>query len=186
MIQVYLANLIGFFAVILFLLSYQQKKRINILICNATSRVLYVLQYILLSAFEGAVLDVLGILISIAAHRKDTPFVKKHIKLFIITGNILMLGAGILLYKNIFSLFSMLGVMLHINALCFNNEKKIRRMSIAGSPFWLIYNFTNKAYGSAVGDVLSIVSIALAMFRYDFKKKWQKTQIIDNKNQKKA
>ena len=167
--KIFIANIIGVLAVALFLLSYQQKKRRNILLFNASSRVLYVLQYILLSAFEGAVLDVLGIIISIAAHKKNSPFVKKYIKLFIIGSNILMLGAGILLYKNIFSIFSLLGVMLHIDALWFSDEKKIRRMSIVGSPCWLIYNFANKAYGSVIGDALSIASIAVAMLRYDLK-----------------
>ena len=167
--KILIANIIGVFAVVLFLLSYQQKKRRNILIFNATSRVLYVLQYIMLSAFEGAVLDVLGIIISVAAHKKNTPLVKKHIKFFVIVSNLLMFGTGILLYKNVFSIFSMLGVMLHIDALWFSDEKKIRRMSIVGSPCWLIYNLANKAYGSVIGDALSIVSIAVAMFRYDFK-----------------
>ena len=139
-----------------------------------------VLQYILLSAFEGAVLDVLGIIISVAAHRKNTPFVRKYIKFFVIVSNLIMFGAGVLLYKNIFSIFSMLGVMLHVDALWFSDEKKIRRMSIVGSPCWLIYNFANKAYGSVIGDALSIVSIAVAMLRYDCKllRKKDKDEII--------
>ena len=168
---VYIANAVGVLAVVLFLLSYQQKKRANIVIFNASSRVMYTVQYLLLGAFEGAVLDVLGIFISIAAHKKNTQFVRKHIWWFIIISNLLMLGAGLALYKNIFSIFSILGVMLHVDALWFSDEKKIRRMSIIGSPCWLIYNFASKAYGSVVGDALSIVSIAVAMFRYDFKKK---------------
>ena len=53
---------IGIFAVALFLISYQQKKRRNIIILNSASRAAYVLQYILLGAFVGAALDVLGMI----------------------------------------------------------------------------------------------------------------------------
>ena len=75
------ANVIGVAAVALFILSYQMKTRRTIVICNAVSRALYVVQYLLLFAFEGAVLDVLGIVASVLAQKKDSPFIKKHLKL---------------------------------------------------------------------------------------------------------
>ena len=43
-----LAQIVGILAVIIFTLSYLQKKRKNIIIFNATSRVLYIVQYIML------------------------------------------------------------------------------------------------------------------------------------------
>ena len=65
--MVILAQLVGLLAVAVFLLSYQQRKRKNIILCNSVSRVLYVVQYVMLGAFEGAVLDVLGTLSSVMA-----------------------------------------------------------------------------------------------------------------------
>ena len=93
---------------------------------------------------------------------------------FIIGINLLILAAGLLLYENIFSLFSVAGVILHTSAFWIKDEKKIRRLSLAGSPCWLVYNIANYAYGSALGDVLSIVSICIAIFRYDIKVKAHK------------
>jgi hypothetical protein len=52
-----------------------------------------------------------------------------------------------------------------------DDEKKIRIVSFLGSPFWFVFNFSASAWGSALGDVLTMVSIALAIFRYDFKGK---------------
>ena len=57
-----IAQVVGLFAVATFLISYQLKKRKNIIVCNAVSRVLYIIQYIMLGAFEGAILDILGVL----------------------------------------------------------------------------------------------------------------------------
>ena len=65
-----IAQIFGIVAVLLFALSYQPKKRTSIIILNATSRVLYVLQYIMLGAFAGAVLDVMGLIASVIAGQK--------------------------------------------------------------------------------------------------------------------
>ncbi len=140
------------------------------MLCNSISRALYVLQYLLLFAFEGAVLDIVGILASVLAQNKDKPFIKKHLKAIIIGINLLIIITGILLYKNIFSLLPMFGVLFHTGAFWLTNEKHIRRISFLGSPFWLVYNLISGAFGSSIGDIMTMVSIAIAMYRYDFKK----------------
>jgi hypothetical protein len=66
-----LAHILGFFAVASFLWCFQLKTRRNIILVNITSRVLYILQYLLLGAFEGAVLDFMGLLLSFFAQKKD-------------------------------------------------------------------------------------------------------------------
>lgn len=162
-------QIIGCLAVITFLLSYQQKKRQNIIIVNVISRCLYILQYILLGAFSGAVLDILGALSSVIAGKKDTSFIKKNKKLIIAFVTIVMVVAGItiaLINKSYLDLFSLTGVLLHTSAFWITNEKIIRRVSLLGSPFWFVYNLLSHAYGSAIGDILTICSIIIAMIRH--------------------
>lgn len=169
--MILLAQIIGVFAVITFLLSYQQKKRKNIIVWNATSRILYILQYLMLGAFEGVVLDILGTVSSVAAQKKDSKIIKKNLMFFIIGINLLILTAGLFLYENIFSLFPIVGVILHTSAFWITEEKIIRRVSFIGSPFWLVYNLASLAYGSAIGDILSMISIGTAIYRYDIRGK---------------
>ena len=169
---------IGILAVALFLISYQQKKRRSIILFNSASRAMYVLQYLLLGAFEGAVLDILGMISSILAGKKHTPFFKRYAKWIIILLDAVMILAGILLYKNIFSLFALAGILLQSTALWINNEKQIRIISILGSPFWLTSNLTSHAFGSAIGDALTMGSIIIAMIKYkDFGKKKPQEEI---------
>ena len=165
------AQIIGVFAVITFLLSYQQKKRKNIILLNSTSRVLYIIQYLMLGALEGAVLDVLGTFSSVAAQNKHKSFISRHLKFVVISINLIILAVGLMLYENIFSLFPVIGVILHTSAFWISEEKTIRLVSFLGSPFWLVYNLVSCAYGSAVGDVLTMVSIGVAIYRYDIKRK---------------
>ena len=161
-----ISQIIGFLAVASFLFSYQLKKRKDIILCNVTSRCLYILQYVLLGAFEGAVLDVLGAISSVIAAKKNVGLVKKFTRLFVVGIDLVIVVAGLLLYVNPFSLLPIAGVLLHTTAFWINDEKIIRRVSLLGSPFWMVYNFSCLAYGSAVGDFLTMVSILIAMIKY--------------------
>ena len=164
-----LAQIVGFFAVIVFLLSYQQKRRNGIILLNVISRAMYILQYILLGAFSGAILDIMGALSSAVAANKHTDFIKKHIKTVVISINSLMIITGVtiaIINKSWLDLFSLTGVLLHTSAFWINDERIIRRVSLLGAPFWFIYNFFSYAYGSALGDLLTIFSILIAMYRH--------------------
>ena len=159
-------QIFGILAVATFLLSYQQKKRKNIILLNVTSRALYIIQYFLLGAFSGAVLDILGAIASVIAEKKDKPFLKKHLKAVIIAVNAVIIVTGLLLYENVYSLLPIAGVLLHTGAFWLSDERIIRRISLAGSPFWFVYNFKSRAYGSAVGDILTMASIVIDMIKY--------------------
>ena len=169
-----IAFIVGIAAVCLYLLGYLQKKRSNIIILNLSSRILYIVQYILLGAFEGATLDICGSASSVLAQNKNKGIIKKHLLPFFIGINTLIIVIGLSLYVNVFSLFPIVGVLFHTSAFWMDNEKWIRRVSLAGCPFWLIYNFASGAYGSCIGDVLSMVSIGIAMIRYDVLPKKEK------------
>ena len=157
---------VGVLAVALFLLSYQQKKRRNIILLKTVSRGLYILQYFLLGKYEGAALDILGAISSVIAGKKHTRFLKKYAAVVLLFMDAVIIAVGLILYENIFSLFPIIGVLLHTSAFWLNDETVIRRVSLAGSPFWFVYNVSAGAYGSAVGDILTVISILVAMFRH--------------------
>lgn len=162
-----LATVVGMLAVALFVFSYQLKSRRNIILCNTISRVLYVAQYCLLGAFEGALLDGTAFFISLLCYDRDMPFIKKHVLLFILLSNVVIIGIGMVSYKDIFSLLPILGVIFEILALWLKKERNIRIISLLAAPFWLAYNLLYGAYGSAVGNVITIISLLVALFRYD-------------------
>ena len=165
------ALITGLAAVFFFLLSYQFPKRKAIIACNVVSRVLYILQYLLLFAFEGAAMDISAIPSSVLAARKHTPYVEKH-KWGILAGvNMFILGIGILVWQDWLSWVPVVGVLLETNALWLSKEKHIRLFSLASLPFWLFYNLRCGAYGAALGNVLVVGSILSAMVRYDFPRK---------------
>ena len=166
-----MAHILGVLAVITFLLSFQFKRRRNIIAVNLTSRLLYILQYIFLGAFEGAVLDFMGLLFSFLAGYKEKEFTTKYFKSIMVIIVLILLTIGIVLYENVFSIFAIFGIIFEVIALWLTKEKNIRIISLLAAPFWLVYNLANTAYGSVVGNVLVMVSIGIAMARLDFNKK---------------
>ena len=166
-----MAHILGVLAVATFLLSYQFKTRRNIIAVNLISRALYILQYIFLGAFEGAVLDFMGLVLSFFARYKEKEFIKRHFKAIIFAVNIILVAIGMIMYENLFSLFAVAGIIFEITALWLTKEKNIRILSLFAAPCWFVYNFANRAYGSVVGNVLIIFSIVIAMLRLDIKSK---------------
>ena len=64
------SQIIGLAAVGLYLLSYQLKKRKQIVWVTCISNALYVLQYVLLGAFSGAILDFMSTVSSFLAAKE--------------------------------------------------------------------------------------------------------------------
>ena len=161
----WIALILGLSAVACFLLSYLQEKRNRILALNLTSRVLYVSQYLILGAWEGAAL----------AQKRECRWMKKCRILLFVTINAAVITVGLLLYRDLYSLLPMLGVLLQTDALWLKREKHIRILSMTGCPFWFIYNFHSGAYGSCVGDALAFLFLAVSLLRYDLLGKDKKT-----------
>ena len=165
-----LALITGLSAVFLYLVSFQFPKRRTIIACNVVSRVLYILQYLMLFAFEGAAMDISAIPSSFLAARKHTPFVQKHKVAIIAAVNAFVISIGILVWRDWLSWVPVVGVLFETNALWMTREKHIRWLSLVAAPFWLFYNLRCGAYGAAIGNVLVIGSIVMALIRYDRKK----------------
>ena len=157
------ATVSGVLAVLLFLLCFQLNTRKSIIVCNILSRVMYILQYILLFAFVGAAMDGSALLSSLVASKKDSGIIRRfRIPIFIFV-NAVILTVGILLYESIYSIAAIVGVLFETIALWMNREQVIRILSLIAAPLWLIYNLSCGAWGSAVGCVLTIISIIIAL-----------------------
>ena len=165
-----LAFVVGLAAVSVLVIGYLQKNRKRIILLNVLSRALYILQYVLLFAFEGAVQEIAGIVAAFLAQRKDTPLIKKRVKLVFAGSCILIVAMGLLTYKSFISLFPIVGVLLQTGALWLSDEKWIRRISLLGVPFWFVYNVSSGSFGGCAGDMMSVVSIVTAMIKYDVRR----------------
>ena len=168
------SQIIGLFAVGLYLLSYQLKKRKQIVWVTCISNALYVLQYLLLGAFSGAVMDFLSTVSSFLAAQKNSPMLIRHRKWLAAINMLVIAAVGLasaVLQRDAIELIPIAGALLQTGGLWFDNEQTIRKFGLLGVPFWLVYNYISQAYGAALGSVIAIISITVAMVRYRNKSK---------------
>ena len=168
-----ISQIIGLAAVGLYLLSYQLKKRKHIVWATCISNAFYVLQYVLLGAFSGAVMDALSTVGSFFAGKKHAPHFEKYTKLIAAANLIVITVAGLFIaiaQHDPIELLPILGAVFQTGGLWCEDEQTIRKFGLCSAPFWLIYNFLSQAYGAALGSVLAIVSVVTAMIRYRKKK----------------
>lgn len=164
-----LAQIIGFAAVGLYLFSYQLKKRTHIVWITFASNVFYVLQYILLGAFSGAIMDILSTVVSFLAAKKNTPRLKKSATWIALATIFVIAAVGLIiaiLQRDPIELIPIAGAVFQAISLWCDNEQTLRKFGLCSAPFWLIYNFISKAYGAALGSVLAMISIIISLVRY--------------------
>ena len=164
-----ISQIIGLAAVALFLLSYQLKKRKQIVLATCISNTLYVVQYVLLGAFSGAFMDLLSAVGSFLAGRKHSVNFRKHTKLIAFATLSLIAAVGIViavLRKDYIELIPVVGAIFQTGGLWCEKEQNIRKFGIIGAPFWLVYNLISQAYGAALGSILIIGSAAIAILRF--------------------
>ena len=166
-------QVIGFLAVGLYLFSYQLKKRKYIVGVTCASNVFYVLQYILLGAFSGAVMDIFAMVSGFFAAAKHSPKLEKYAK-WIALVNVLAIGVAgtaiAILQHSWLEIVPVIGAVFQTVSLWCDEEQTIRKLGLCGSPFWLVYNAASKAYGPALGSAFIIVSIIVSLVRYRKKK----------------
>ena len=168
-----ISQVIGLAAVGLYLLSYQLKKRKQIVWTTCISNTLYVLQYVLLGAFSGAVMDALSTVGSFFAGKKHSPALKAYTKWIAAANLVVITVAGLsiaIVQRDPIELLPIAGALFQTGGLWCENEQTIRRFGLCSAPFWLAYNYISQAYGAALGSVLAIVSVVTAMVRYREKK----------------
>ena len=164
-----LAQIIGFAAVGLYLLSYQLKRRTQIVWVTFASNVFYVLQYCLLGAFSGALMDMLATCASFFAAKKHAPAWRKHNKKLLLTTLIAITAVGLtvtFLQKDPIELIPIAGAIFQTISLWCDDEQTLRKLGLCSTPFWLVYNFISQAYGAALGSILVTISIVTSLIRY--------------------
>ena len=167
------SQIIGIAGVVLYLLSYQLKKRKDIVRVTCISNALYVLQYILLGAFSGAIMDFMSTVSSFLAAKKNSPAFRVHTKLLVWSNMLLIAVVGVIsafLQHQWIELLPVAGTLLQAGSMWCTDEQNIRKLGLLGAPFWLVYNFISQAYGATLGSVIAIASIIVAMVRYRKKK----------------
>ena len=164
-IGILLGNLAGAAGIVASMIIYQQKERNQLLIWKFVSDVLWFTQYVLLGAYSGAGIAVVSMLRGIVFMNKERRWAKSRWWLYGFWA--LSIAIGILTWKNIFSVFTMVASIIAITSFWIGNPKLSRVLAYPISICMLIYDFNVKAISGIVNELLTLTSSTIGVLRHD-------------------
>ena len=164
----FVIQLIGFLGLGLSIAAFQFKKHRGIVLCKMSSELVFAIQYIFLGAWTAAVLD--GI--SVIRNMLYTGFVKRGRSTtpVIIGFGLFVVIVGIVTFDGWLSLLPIGAKLLTTISYGMKNEKLLRFITLPSCIMWSIYNLYVGSLGGALGDCLNLVSLLVAMYKFDFRK----------------
>lgn len=172
------AQIIGIVAMFFNLFSYQQKTRKGAIICQLFGTILFTVNFFMLGATVGAIMNFIGALRAVVFINKEK-LKADHIGWFI-GFTVIYLASYVLTFtvldkeptavNFILEFLPVIGMVATTHSYRLTDAKAIRKFGLISSPVWLIYNIANLSVGAIICEVLSLASIIIGIVRLDKKK----------------
>ena len=158
-----LAQIIGILGTCAAFISFQLKENKKFFIVQATSGLMFALNFLLLGAPTGCVLNLINIYRgAVMAGGK-----RLHKLPFLISIQAIYIIATVFTYTNIFSVIALTAQLIGTLAMWSNNGKTIRILQLfCVSPLWLVHNIFVFSIGGIVCEVFNIGSIIVSLIRF--------------------
>lgn len=172
------AQVFAFFAFILYTLSFQFKKRGNVLKTQIFANIFYTLEYIMLDAYAGVNNSLFGITRSILFYIFDKQKKKCPSYVAVIFLSLVVIF-GFVSYTDVFSILPVIISIIFFVALYTEDMKLYRKVAAVASILWIIYNVAVHAYVSVFDYTIELISSLVAIYRFDIKKQKEKKKDKD-------
>lgn len=158
-----LAQIIGILGTCAAFISFQLKENKKFFILQATSGLMFALNFLLLGAPTGCVLNLINIYRgAVMAGGK-----RLHKLPFLISIQLIYIIATALTYTNIFSVIALTAQLIGTLAMWSGSGKTIRILQLfCVSPLWLVHNIFVFSIGGIVCEVFNIGSIIVSLIRF--------------------
>jgi len=159
-------QVIGFLGMAANFLSFQFKKHKHILLFRTINESLFILQYFLLGAFSGAFLNIVGCVRNVIFTRQVAR--DKSTRLTTVVFSVLFAAFGLLTFDGFKSIMLIFAKVLSTVAYGNKNTTVIRAVSFLTHVSYLFYNISVFSLAGALSDVILLISLAIAIVRFDF------------------
>ena len=187
---VIIAQILGIIGMLMSVLSYQQKGKARILTFQLLGSVLFVVNFFLLGAMSGAILNFVAIVRALIFIYEDKVHAEHP------AWTIGLTAVYILSYVSVFTIFGkeptlvnlivevlpVLAMTVTTIAFRYKEDKILRRVAFISSPLWLTYNSIFFSLGGIIGETLNLSSAIIGTIRLDRKKKNENTELTESKN----
>ncbi len=164
----FISQALGILALTIMILSYQQRDRRTLLLLQICCNVFFAASYYMLGAVSGVGMSIINICRSFVFSKSDTEWGKSPVWLYVFLA--LSLLCGILTWEGPISLFIIAATLILTVALYCKDSAKMRRMLLIPPLFYITYNLVNRSLGGIASDVFCLISVLVAIWRFDLRK----------------
>lgn len=160
-----LIQLIGCFGILASMISFQCKKHNSILLFRTLNEAIFALQYILLGAYTGAAMNLVGCVRNtvftsqVRKNKKTTASTVLFCALFI--------ASGIMMWQGPKSILIIVAKALSTVAYGNKNPTVVRAITFLTCSSWLVYNCCVGSVAGVFCEAFTLVSIVVGIIRLD-------------------
>ncbi len=172
------AQIFGIIGMICNILVFQQKTHKRVLIWQFFAASVFAINYFLLGAVVGGMLNLVGALRSVVFFFKEkTKANSIYWLIFFICAFAIAYPLTFLLFgtepsiKNfIIELLPVIAMIIATISLRLGSARAVRALGLISSPMWLTYNCFTGSIGAIASEILNLISIIVGIIRLDIKK----------------
>ena len=159
------AQAVGYVGFVIGVIAFQSNKHKVIVLSKALTDSCFGLQYLMLGAYTGALINCIGIVrnLTLANVKDKTKSQKVATAVFVL----LITLACVLTWGGPISILAMVGKICTTVSFSIKNTKILRFLTIPSCVLWAIYDVATGAYGGALYEAAGLVSIIIAWIRFD-------------------
>lgn len=176
------AQAFGILGMILNVFSYQQRTQRGVIGFQLLGSVFFSINYFMLGATVGAILNVVAIVRAIVYMEKKRfrsdrlwwvfAFTALYLTTYVLTFTVL--GKEPTFGNLLIESLPVIGMVITTVSFRYTEAKTVRRFGIFNSPMWLTYNIASRSIGAICCEVMNLISIVVGMIRFDIKRKSEK------------
>lgn len=173
-----IAQSIGVLGMVVVVLSFQNKTHRGLVLTQLVGACLFTVNYLMIGAMLGCLINFICIFRSIvfsnkARFRADNPiwlivFIGLFVASYVLTFTVF--GTPPTVDNLLIEALAVIGMSASTIGYFLKDAKAVRRMGLIHSPAWLTYNCFRFTIGGVLCEAFSLISIFIAMWRYDIKK----------------
>ena len=158
-----IVQLIGAIAFIFLIWSHQKKKKIEILVLQIISAIIFSIHYYFLSATTAVLCNIINCFVFFLIYFYEKKN-KNKLSLFVIMIPLLIV-ISLISWDGISSILPIIASIIVLIGFLLNNENDIRLIGIISSLCWLIYGIIYISYSTIIFNAVTIITTTIALIR---------------------
>ena len=155
----------GIIGLIIGVAAFQSNKHKGIVMAKLGSEAAFTIQYYLLDAPTGAIMNLVGVMRNYIFYKLVEKGKSTKIAMWIFC--VVYVASAIITWEGPESLLPLVGKLCSTVAYSMKNTRFIRIINIPTLTMWIVYNITCSAWEALAADTISLVSVLIAMGRFD-------------------